>query len=303
VAVTPIERQLAVRRSALRWLDDERARGHDVWTQSELASFTVGGERMPLMDGQRTLVIPAGWSAPLSMRTAYQAPDAERRYEDAIGPDGLYRYAWRSDDPSHPEHRGLRDAMHQQLPLIWFYPFAVGRYLALNPVYLLDEERAERRFVLALGEEQRHVPVRETTDLERRYTERITRQRLHQPAFQASVLMAYDEQCAVCSLRHRPLLDAAHITRGSDARGASVTSNGLALCKIHHAAFDAGLLGIRPDLTVHIREDLLRENDGAMLRHGLQEYHDMKLMVVPRVEQDRPDPGRIAARYELFLAR
>ena len=298
----PIAQQLAVRRAALRWLDDERARGHEIWSQSELASFTFQGERVPLVDAHRTLLIPAGWTAALSMRTVFRSLDAERRYEDGIGPDGLYRYGWRHDDPDHAENRGLRDAMHQHLPLIWLYPVAVGKYLALDPVYLLDEEPEYRRWVVALGEDQRLVPVRETTDLERRYTERSTRQRLHQRAFQASVLAAYDERCAVCALHHRSLLDAAHITRGPDAGGAPLTSNGLALCKIHSAAFNAGLLGIRPDLTVHIRADVMREMDGPMLKHGLQDHHDKRLLVVPRAEEDRPDPKRIAVRYELFLA-
>jgi len=38
--------------------------------------------------------------------------------------------------------------------------------------------------------------------------------------------------------------------------------NGLALCKIHHAAFDMNILGIRPDHVVEIRTDVLEERDG-----------------------------------------
>jgi len=39
-------------------------------------------------------------------------------------------------------------------------------------------------------------------------------------------------------LRRQELLDAAHITPDSDAEGEPVVSNGVALCKLHHAAFD-----------------------------------------------------------------
>lgn len=35
--------------------------------------------------------------------------------------------------------------------------------------------------------------------------------------------------------------------------------NGMALCKIHYASFDAHILGIRPDFVVEIREDILAE--------------------------------------------
>jgi putative restriction endonuclease len=50
--------------------------------------------------------------------------------------------------------------------------------------------------------------------------------------------------------------------------------NGLALCKIHHSAYDVNILGVSPDYRVHIRSDVLREHDGPMLRWGLQEMDD-----------------------------
>lgn len=303
MTVSSIERQWAIRMAAQRWLDDEQARGHEIWSFRELAEFRYEDERIPLMDLGRGIRKPAGWDAALSIRTVYTREGAARPYDDDMGTDGLFRYMWREDDPDIAENRALRSAMDLRLPLIWFMPFAQGKYLPLYPVYLLEEEPSDRRFVVALGEEQRIVPVGHASEIERRYAERITRQRLHQRAFQAGVLWAYDERCTVCSLHHRPLLDAAHITPDSDERGAPITSNGLAMCKIHHAAFDSGILGIRPNLTVHIRDDILHETDGPMLKHGLQEHHDKKLLVLPHMRRDRPDRDRIAERYELFLAR
>jgi putative restriction endonuclease len=41
-------------------------------------------------------------------------------------------------------------------------------------------------------------------------------------------------------------------------------SNGLSLCKIHRAAFDRGIIGIRPDYAIEVREDALKEVDGPM---------------------------------------
>ena len=41
--------------------------------------------------------------------------------------------------------------------------------------------------------------------------------------------------------------------------------NGLALCKIHHAAYDSRILGVSPDLVVQIRADILDETDGPLL--------------------------------------
>ena len=60
-------------------------------------------------------------------------------------------------------------------------------------------------------------------------------------------------------------------------------------------------LGIRPDLKVDVRVDILQEIDGPTLRHGLQEMVGVQL-VVPRARADKPDDSAIAERYGEFLA-
>jgi putative restriction endonuclease len=77
--------------------------------------------------------------------------------------------------------------------------------------------------------------------------------------------------------------------------------NGLSMCKIHHAVFDANILGVRPDLVLEIREDILDEVDGPMLRHGLQEMHGGKLRV-PRKTELQPNPDYLDVRYSAFTA-
>jgi putative restriction endonuclease len=136
----------------------------------------------------------------------------------------------------------------------------------------------------------------------RAYVTRMALVRLHQAKFRQTVLTAYATRCTVCRLHHRELLDAAHIVGDTHALGEPVVTNGLALCKIHHAAFDANILGIRPDHVVEIRAEILEERDGPMLRHGLQSLHGASLMHVPRRPADRPDPERLELRYEEFRA-
>ena len=76
----------------------------------------------------------------------------------------------------------------------------------------------------------------------------------------------------------------------------------MALCKIHHAAYDATILGIRPNVVVEIRADLLEEIDGPMLEHGLKGRHGQRLMVVPTVRAERPDRDLLDERYSAFRA-
>ncbi len=92
---------------------------------------------------------------------------------------------------------------------------------------------------MAIGEDLRLV-ARDAglSALERRWVQAQTRRRLHQPVFRAQVIQAYGRRCAICSLRHVELLDAAHIIPDSETGGDAIVTNGLALCKIHHAAYD-----------------------------------------------------------------
>ena len=128
-----------------------------------------------------------------------------------------------------------------------------------------------------------------------------TRRRLHQTAFRERVLDACSGCCSLCGLRHRGLLDAAHIVPDGEPQGAPVVPNGLCLCKIHHAAYDNDLIGISPDYTVQVRRAVREETDGPMLLRGLQELHESRV-VLPRRQVDRPDRDRLAWRYERFRA-
>ena len=76
--------------------------------------------------------------------------------------------------------------------------------------------------------------------------------------------------------------------------------NGLSLCSIHHRAFDANVLGVRPDLKIAVRRDILAEIDGPMLKHGLQAMKGVPLTLPKRTAQ-HPDRKRIEERYEEFL--
>jgi putative restriction endonuclease len=174
---------------------------------------------------------------------------------------------YRGEDPQHPENVALRRAYEQKLPLIWFVGVASGLYEPIYPVWVVGDNPAQLEFALALDEGQRFVtPGVVVNEDSRRYVERLTKARLHQRVFRSQVLLAYDGRCAICRIRHAELLDAAHIIADGMPNGEPVVPNELSLCKIHHAAFDHSILGIRPDLTLHVRQDILEEVDGWMLR-------------------------------------
>lgn len=268
----------------------------------ELAQFVFEGRRVPLLDRQRGIRKPAALTAALSLRTTFTPPGLSPPYHDHEGGDGLQRYKYRGEDPSHPENVALRRALEERRPLLWFVGVAPGVYKPIYPVWLVAEEPVDLQFVVALDEGQRFVqPGVELSEEQRRYVQRLTRMRLHQPVFRARVLSAYENRCAMCRLRHADLLDAAHILPDTHPSGQPVVPNGLSLCKIHHAAHDRNIIGVRPALVVEVQREILDEVDGPMLRHGLQEMAGVRL-VLPRIRAARPDRTRLEIRYEQFRA-
>ena len=102
-------------------------------------------------------------------------------------------------------------------------------------------------------------------------------------------------------LPEQRLLDAAHIISDKNERlGQPIVPNGLPLSKIHHAAFDAHLIGIDSNYRLHVSDRLLDQNDGPMLE-ALKQLNGEALHL-PNRGRDRPDRDRLAIRFERFTA-
>jgi putative restriction endonuclease len=178
-----------------------------------------------------------------------------------------------------------------------------GVYDAVFPVFVASDEPDVLQFGLVADQlgALAGTYVDTMAAVRREYTTRAVMQRLHQQHFRRVVLHAYRNRCSICQLKHVDLLDAAHILADRHPKGEPIVTNGLGLCKIHHSAFDARILGIDADAVVHIRDDVLEEVDGPMLLHGLQKVHGSRL-ILPRRSELRPNRDFLAERYDSFLA-
>ena len=71
--------------------------------------------------------------------------------------------------------------------------------------------------------------------------------------FSGEVRTAYGNRCAFCGAQLggidgiRSGIDAAHILAWNNNTNLDVLPNGIALCKLHHWAFDAGILALRKE--------------------------------------------------------
>ena len=296
-----------VRLAAFNWLDEQVRIHGDVLPRSVLAQgFEFENQRVPLVAPTgifKPRVLP---HMPLSITTTPEGP-----YDDSFGPDQLLLYRYRGSDPQHRDNKGLRLAMFRKVPLIYFHGVVPGKYLAVWPVFIVGDEPENLTFKVAVDDLSlicsewesgaETVGVSDTgTEARRVYITSSVRNRLHQRGFRERVLRAYREQCAFCRLRHLELLEAAHIIPDGEPDGKPIVKNGISLCKLHHAAFDKFLLGVRPDYVIEVREDILKEKDGPMLLHGLQGLHHQKI-VLPRPKDLQPNPDLLNRRYQRFM--
>lgn len=265
--------------------------------------FTFDGRRVPLLGPQgifKPAVLP---DMPLSITTAPVVEGKARPYEDEVDRDGFIVYRYRGTDPQHHENTGLRRAMQTHTPLIYLYGVTKGSYLPVWPAFIVGDDPATLSFRVAVDDVRaihgQATAFEPEADARRKYVTVLTQRRLHQRGFRERVLDAYRRSCAICRLRHAELLDAAHIMPDIHPRGKPLVKNGLALCKLHHAAFDENILGVTPDLRVDVRLDILEERDGPMLRYGLQGFQGAPI-VVPRADHLKPDRELLAERYEAF---
>jgi len=270
--------------------------------------FEARGRRFLFASAAEGIFRPTGMTGLLSLKTVVPKPKGRIWYHDQAAPEpattsDVFWYAFRGVNPHNTRNNWLRDSMERQLPLIYFYGVAPAIYEPLFPAFVVDWSPEKLSCGLSFTA-QFNAPEdwAAPTAPERRYALRTVQQRLHQAVFRARVLDAYGRRCALSGLAEARLVDAAHIMPDTDERlGQPDISNGICMSKIHHAAYDAGLIGIDPDLRIHVSERLLALHDGPMLEHGLKGLQG-RLIRTPRDTRAAPDRERLSARFDLFYS-
>jgi putative restriction endonuclease len=282
---------------------------HDHLTAAELnPGFVFQGARIPLVNPQRGIFKPTQMRYLLSIKTVFPKPGAKVWYDDQrevhrqiFESEETIDYAFMGQDPNAADNRWLREAHESQIPIIYFLGIAPGRYQAMLPAFISGWDATALKARVAFGAPDQEILTPPENALERRYALRAVKQRLHQASFREAVITAYNGRCALSGLPEPLLLDAAHIVTDKDEQlGQPVVPNGIPLSKIHHAAFDAHLIGIDPDYRLHVSERLLVKTDGPMLE-ALKRL-DGGALHLPGRDKDRPDRDRLALRFDRFKA-
>jgi putative restriction endonuclease len=304
--VTESTNDRLIRQSAFAHVQALMATRDQLTSEDLKAGFKFEGKRIPLINPQRGIFKPTQLQFLLSIRTVF--PGAGRRvwYDDQRevhqqiyqGSEAV-EYAFMGRDPNAADNRWLREAFQNSIPIIYFLGVSPGRYTAVVPAFIQGWDAASLKVQVTFGvaESRSLAPPDNASD--RRYALRLVQQRLHQASFRDAVIAAYDGRCALSNLPERTLLDAAHIIADGDEKlGQPVVPNGLPLSKIHHAAFDAHLIGIDADRKIHIADRLMSQKDGPVL-DSLKLLQGSSLRM-PRRSKDAPDRDRLAYRFERF---
>lgn len=294
-----------IRLAAFNWLKEQVDLYGDILSRPLLEKgFLYNGERVTLIGPQGIWKPRVFEKVPISITTVYNGP-----YDDSLSDDGSFTYRYRGTDPFHKDNVGLREAMKKQIPLIYFFGIVPSKYLVVWPVYIVSDNPNTLSFTVVaddMASIQKYLLSNATDSASedsqnavRKYITSTVKNRLHQKSFRERVLLAYKEQCAFCRLKHTLLLDAAHIIPDGEELGDPIVTNGLSLCKIHHAAYDSNIIGVTPDYKIEVREDILQETDGPMLKHGIQELQNSKI-ILPHDKNAWPDRERLSIKYSRF---
>lgn len=300
---SPEEEQQA-RAAALAYVA-EHADEDGLITLKQLKEFRFRGRQIHFKSAMKGIHRPDGFRYPLSIFTTAPEHGKDPQYKDVWDDaTGSLLYKMRAGGPDLPINIALRSAMEAHVPVIYFRGIrrGVGVYIARIGL-LLEALDAEEAFSVGIANVSswNHLLVEMASDPRAPKTRSIAT-RPDQAVFRRRVLSAYREACALCHLKQPRLLEAAHITPHSDG-GEPIVPNGLAMCSLHHRAFDTNIIGIRPrQHTVEVRKDVLNQTDGPMLLHGLQGFDGEKIWTPPaRNTNITPDEAALERRYEKFL--
>lgn len=221
-------------------------------------------------------------------------------YDDRELADGLVAYRL---EKSGRDNDYLREAWARRIPIIFFRGLADAQYEVLYPVFVQAIDFAKSEAIIAIDDAPavEKIPKVEEEPIERSYSVGTRKARRHQAAFRRRVLLAYGLRCAVSGLPLTRLLEAAHIIPDTLGGEASVR-NGIAMSTLHHAAYEADLIGIDPDGVLHVSEQVRATRDGPLLEHGLVRIEGQKLRF-PAFAPHQPNRDFLSVRFDEFRKR
>lgn len=265
-------------------------------TRAQLRNLPLDVPAPHLVDRQKGIWNPRWLAATLSVLTT-----DDHSYDDRELAMGIWAYSYRAGGAGG-DNTKLQLAHQLGVDVIYFRPVGPLLYEPIYPVRVVENYPQRGEVVLVRRDVDRTDWSRgeeSETEYLREWTQRVVQARKHQADFRKRVMTAYAGQCAMCHFSHATLIDAAHIDSDKSEYGDPHVNNGMALCKLHHGAFDQHLMTVTPDSIIEVAPRVLDEQDGPILTHGIQKLHNTRVYL-PRRDADKPSKQRLERRYAMF---
>ncbi len=176
---------------------------------------------------------------------------------------------------------------------IAFKPGFLMSYIEnLESLHACGESDAEIDLLEKIGEEPAAVDdseIQNEVGEERQYAVFSAKRALRKHDFRTRVLTAYDSQCAMCGIQ-LDLLDAAHILPVAHAESTDETDNGIALCALHHRAYDRAFVTFDPNFEIKVNDRAAKELEEMGHAGGLEEFVGglQGNLILPSENDNRP---------------
>jgi len=171
----------------------------------------------------------------------------------------------------------------RQVPRIHGQRGALNPYIAaLNDVGSLSDSDID-----ALPQQRREVVV-------------TIRRKVREADFRARVLSAYEHKCAMCGMQLR-LVEAAHVVPVADSTSTDDTHNGVALCSVHHDAYDRNFVSFTEAYQIEISRSMEETLRAADRVGGLAAFKKSirPAIILPANRRDHPHPTFVRRSREV----
>jgi putative restriction endonuclease len=174
---------------------------------------------------------------------------------------------------------------------IAFRPDFIGEYVRnLESLHSFGESDADLEVLEEVTDNPDEVNDAEiaTVTVERQTAVVSVKKKIRDNSFKSRILTSYSNKCAFCGVQLK-LIDAAHIVPVQHD-GTDETSNGIALCALHHRAFDRNLVTFNGDYQIIYNQNQFDKLREIGLDGGADKFVDDLRAVIhlPPTVTDRP---------------
>ena len=181
---------------------------------------------------------------------------------------------------------------------IAFRPDFLGTYIDnLESLHACGKSFNEIEMLTEIATDPGSVPdstIEENVAKDRQFAVVTTKRALRELDFRDRVLTAYGHQCAMCGIQLK-LLDAAHILPVVHPDSTDDTRNGVALCALHHRAYDRAFVTFDDTFQIRHNEKTAASFKASNQDGGLASFTKAlrPLLILPPDKKDRPNPAFI----------